>query len=64
MHDCQLTFYQIDGDEFAYDFEEYEGELYRMNLSCSSKGLPKNGCLFFKVIGQANITEREHNNII
>ena len=43
-----------------YSIEEYTGELYRMNLSCSSSGggLPetvKSGCLFFKVIGMTNI---------
>ena len=29
--------------------EDYIGELYRMNLSCSGGGLPESGCLFFKV---------------
>ena len=32
------------------------GELYRMNLSCTGGGLPKSGCLFFKVLGRANVT--------
>ena len=40
----------------AYHFEEYVGELYRMNLSCSGGGLPESGCLFFKVAGGANVT--------
>ena len=37
----------------GYSIDEYTGELYRMNLSCSSSGggLPESGCLFFKVIG-------------
>jgi hypothetical protein len=41
----------------GYNFEEYAGELYRMNLSCSGEGLPESGCLFFKVAGTANISE-------
>ena len=44
----------------GYSIDEYTGELYRMNLSCngSDGGLPEtaeSGCLFFKVIGMANI---------
>ena len=40
-----------------YSRDELEGELYRMNLSCSGDGLPESGCLFFKVRGIANITD-------
>ena len=45
---------QIATDELGYDLEDYTGELYRMNLSCSGGGLPESGCLFFKatVTGQ------------
>ena len=48
---------QIYINQLAYNFEEYIGELYRMNLSCSGGGLPESGCLFFKVSGIANISE-------
>ena len=48
---------QVRRDELYYVLDEYVGELYRMSLSCSGEGLPQNGCLFFKVIGQTNITE-------
>ena len=45
-------------DQLAYNFTEYLGELYRMNLSCSDSeifsGLP---CLFFKAAGETNITD-------
>ena len=43
--------------QLIYEFEEYMGELYRMNLSCSGGELPASGCLFFKVFGTANISE-------
>ena len=49
-------FIQIHIDQLAYDTDEYIGELYRMNLSCSGGGLPESGCLFFKVAGSANVT--------
>ena len=42
-------------DQLGYDMEDYIGELYRMNLSCSGGGLPKSGCLFFKVAGISNV---------
>ena len=58
----KLHLHQINGDKLAYDFEEYRGELYRMNLSCSGGGLPESGCLFFKVIGITNLTERKKNH--
>ena len=44
-------------DQLAYASEEYVGELYRMNLSCSGVGLPEGGCMFFKVNGTTNTTE-------
>ena len=49
--------------QIRYHLEDYEGELYRMNLSCSGGRLPESGCLFFKVIGMTNVTKgwsREH----
>ena len=51
------TCFQIHKDQLAFDAEDYVGELYRMNLSCSSEGLPESGCLFFKVIGMTNTIE-------
>ena len=47
---------QVNPANLAYCIEDLEGELYRMNLSCSGGGLPESGCLFFKVFGTANIT--------
>ena len=44
--------------ELGYDLEDYIGELYRMNLSCSGGGLPESGCLFFKV-GALVLRERK-----
>ena len=40
--------------QLAYRAEEYIGELYRMNLSCSDRGPPESGCLFFKVAGNTS----------
>ena len=34
-----------------------------MNISCSSRGLPATGCLFFKVLGKTNTTECEKQSI-
>lgn len=31
-----------------------------MNLTCSGGSLPKRGCLFFKVVGKTNVTERKN----
>jgi hypothetical protein len=42
---------QITTGELGYDPEDYIGELFHMNLSCSSGGLPESGCLFFKAAG-------------
>jgi hypothetical protein len=53
---CQFPL-QINASQLVYSFEEYIGELYRMNLSCSGGGLPESGCLFFKVAGTARISE-------
>ena len=41
-------------DQLVYEIENYVGELYRMNLSCSCGGLPESGCLFFKVAGNTS----------
>ena len=56
---------QVHRDQLYYVSDEYVGELYRMSLSCSGEGLPQNGCLFFKVIGQTNVNESKtiHNNV-
>ena len=53
------AFFQINHTGLRYCFEEYLGELYRMNLTCpdEGQGLPKSGCLFFKIGGTANITK-------
>ena len=40
--------------QLVYEIENYVGELYRMNLSCSGGGLPESGCLFFKVAGNTS----------
>ena len=48
---------QIRDHQLAYETEEYTGELYRMNLSCSGGGLPESGCLFFKVAGSTSTVE-------
>ena len=45
---------QIHGHQLAYETEDYMGELYRMNISCSGGGLPESGCLFFKVEGDTS----------
>ena len=37
----------------AYDVEQFMGELFRMNFSCSDE---ERGCLFLKVIGKTSIT--------
>ena len=44
---------QIDRNNAIYTVKELQGELYRMNLSCSRM---ESGCLFFKTAGVANIT--------
>ena len=48
---CCFGTIQINKNELAYSTEDFIGELYRMNLSCSGEGLPANGCLFFKASG-------------
>ena len=57
-HACTLiqiiNFIQIHKDQLAYRAEEYVGELYCMNLSCSDRGPPESGCLFFKVAGNTS----------
>ena len=50
MHDSNI-FFQIHKDQLAYRTEEYKGELYRMNISCSGA---ESGCLFFKVAGNTS----------
>ena len=47
---------QINSSELAYSAEEYLGELYQVILSCSNERLPMKGCLFYKIVGSANIT--------
>ena len=53
-----LLVLQITTDELGHDLENYVGELYRMNLSCSGRELPESGCLFFKV-GGLRLRERK-----
>ena len=48
---CYLETFQINKNKLAYSTEDFIGELYRINLSCSGEGLPANGCLFFKASG-------------
>ena len=50
LNDIQIH----NGHQLAYGTEDYKGELYRMNLSCSGGGLPESGCLFFKVAGNTS----------
>lgn len=38
-----------------FDPLDLDGELYRMNLSCSDA--VESGCMFFKVLGIANLTD-------
>ena len=47
---------QVDLSSLSYSADEFVGELYRMNLSCSGGGLPEGGCVFFKVVGTTNIS--------
>ena len=54
LHAMSTPCFQIHEDQLAYDTEEYMGELYLMNLSCSGGGLPESGCLFFKVAGNTS----------
>ena len=49
--------FQINKDRLAYSVEEFLGELYRLNTSCSSEELPESGCLFFKWVGTTNVTD-------
>ena len=53
-HPMSNTCFQIHEDQLAYDTEEYIGELYCMNPSCSDEGLPESGCLFSKVAGNTS----------
>ena len=59
MYTCILT--TFDTDLLGYNFEEYVGELYYMNLSCSGGQLPESGCLFFKVFGMSYVTNGKSN---
>jgi hypothetical protein len=51
--------YCQNADNLAYNADEYRGELYRMNISCFTEGLPSSGCLYFKVLGTAMINNGE-----
>lgn len=53
---------QIDKHTLAYDPDEYEGELFRMKLSCSTAVLSQKteDCLFFIIWGTSNVTERKY----
>jgi hypothetical protein len=53
-YDLIIIFIQVHNDQLAYGTEEYTGELYRVNLSCSGGGLPESGCLLFKVGGNTS----------
>lgn len=44
----------------AYSLMEYEGELYRINISESCAGEEKILDYFFVVWGRATVTERKH----
>ena len=46
---------QINKDELAYSVDDFMGELYQINLSCTGGGLPESGCLFFKVQGITSV---------
>ena len=46
---------QVYYSNLAYSVDEYVGELYRMNLSCSGES----GCLFFKVGGRTKVSNGE-----
>ena len=51
------NYIQFHDHQLAYGTDNYTGELYRMNLSCSDGGLPESGCLFFKVAGSTSTIE-------
>ena len=53
------SLFQVNIDNLAYKIEDFEGELYRMNLSCfqMDRSSPESGCLFFKVFGMSNIAK-------
>ena len=48
---------QVDRAVAAYNIDEFRGELYRMNVTCLENGTKESGCLFFKVIGESNVTK-------
>ena len=58
---------QINQKNLPYNIDDYQGELYRMNISCTAKELlrnpinlkrkyPLDGCLFFKLVGTTQVT--------
>ena len=56
--------FQINVGQLAYSSNDFEGELFRLNVSCCSETLPESGCLFFKVGGQRlqnNVTNGEQS---
>lgn len=46
------TLVEVDNDTLAYNFTEYSGELFRMNLTCGNQS----SCLFFKLRGRTDLT--------
>ena len=40
-----------------YSIDEFKGELYRMNVTCSKDENEESGCLFLKIIGVSNINK-------
>ena len=51
-HNKFMYAFQINVGQLAYSSKEFEGELFRLNVSCFNKTLPESGCLFFKVRGK------------
>ena len=46
---------QVEEGQLAYDRADYDGELYRMNVSCDDV-VTTEGCLFFKLLSDLAAT--------
>ena len=56
-YDNVLLIFQINEAGIMYSIDEFKGELYRMNVTCSEDENLESGCLFLKIIGVSNVNK-------
>ena len=56
---CFYNLKQYCQNNLAYNVNKCKGELYHMDISCFAEGVPRSECLYFKVIGTAEVKNGE-----